>query len=259
MQNGDAEKAGDYFAKAAALDPENKASRPRWRWSIWPRAIPKRPSASFEQIASVDTGNRADMALILASEAAPVRSGAESRSPRWPRSSRTIRWSIQPARHGAARQGRPRRRPQELRTGLEQESRVLPGGSQSGQSRFGGQEAGGGEEALRGCRRQGSEGQHAGHARAGRTALKTGGKTEEVAALINKAIAAQSDGGGTAPGADRPLPGQAKDVKKRGRGGPGCACRVARSRRRSSMRPGVRSRRPGLQSGAGDLWQAGRI
>ena len=64
MQNGDAEKAGDYFAKAAALDPENKAKQTSVALSRLARGDTETAYRELEQIASVDTGVRADMALI---------------------------------------------------------------------------------------------------------------------------------------------------------------------------------------------------
>ena len=64
MENGDAEKAGDYFARAAALDPENKAKQTSVALSHLARGDTETASRELEKIASVDTGTRADMALI---------------------------------------------------------------------------------------------------------------------------------------------------------------------------------------------------
>ena len=64
MQNGDAEKAGDYFAKAAALDPENKAKQTSVALSHLAKGDTDTAYRELERIASVDTGITADMALI---------------------------------------------------------------------------------------------------------------------------------------------------------------------------------------------------
>ena len=64
MQNGDAEKAGDYFVKAAALDPENKAKQTSVALSHLARGDTETAYRELEKIASVDTGITADMALI---------------------------------------------------------------------------------------------------------------------------------------------------------------------------------------------------
>lgn len=64
MQNGDAEKAGDYFAKAAALDPENKGKQTSVALSHLAKGDTETAYRELERIASVDTGITADMALI---------------------------------------------------------------------------------------------------------------------------------------------------------------------------------------------------
>lgn len=64
MQNGDAEKAGEYFAKASALDPENKAKQTSVALSHLAKGDTETAYRELERIASVDTGITADMALI---------------------------------------------------------------------------------------------------------------------------------------------------------------------------------------------------
>lgn len=64
MQNGDAEIAGVYFAKASALDPANPAKRTSVALSRMAKGDVEAANRELEQIASLDTGVRADMALI---------------------------------------------------------------------------------------------------------------------------------------------------------------------------------------------------
>ena len=64
MQNGDAEKAGDYFSKAAALDPTNIGKRTAVALSHLAEGETGTAYRELEEIASVDTGIKADMALI---------------------------------------------------------------------------------------------------------------------------------------------------------------------------------------------------
>lgn len=64
MQNGEVDKAGDYFAKAAALDPENKAKQTSVALSHLAKGDTETAYRELEKIASVDTGVNADMALI---------------------------------------------------------------------------------------------------------------------------------------------------------------------------------------------------
>ena len=66
MQNGEAEKAGDYFAKAAALDPENKSKQTSVALSHLAKGDAEAAYRELEKIAAVDTGINADMALISA-------------------------------------------------------------------------------------------------------------------------------------------------------------------------------------------------
>lgn len=66
MQNGQAEKAAGYFAKAAALDPKSTAKRTSLAMVNLARGDTEGAFHDLEQIASVDTGNRADLALIAA-------------------------------------------------------------------------------------------------------------------------------------------------------------------------------------------------
>lgn len=64
MQNGDADKAAVYFAKAAALDPENAGKRTSLALTHLIKGETETAYRELEQIASVDTGTKADMALI---------------------------------------------------------------------------------------------------------------------------------------------------------------------------------------------------
>ncbi len=64
MQNGDAEKAETYFAKAAALDPENQAKRTSVALSQLAQGETDTATRELEKIASTDTGIKADLALI---------------------------------------------------------------------------------------------------------------------------------------------------------------------------------------------------
>lgn len=64
MQNGDADKAGDYFTKSAALDPTNIGKRTAVALSQLVEGETSAAHRALEEIASVDTGTKADMALI---------------------------------------------------------------------------------------------------------------------------------------------------------------------------------------------------
>ncbi len=64
MQNGDADKAETYFAKAAALDPENQAKRTSVALSQLAQGETDTATRELEKIASIDTGIKADLALI---------------------------------------------------------------------------------------------------------------------------------------------------------------------------------------------------
>jgi len=64
MQNGDADKAESYFSKAAALDPENNRKRTSVALSQLALGDTDVAYRELEQIASVDSGINADLALI---------------------------------------------------------------------------------------------------------------------------------------------------------------------------------------------------
>lgn len=64
MQNGEAEKAHGYFVKAAALAPEDKNKRTAVALSQLATGDTEAAYRDLEKIASADTGIRADMALI---------------------------------------------------------------------------------------------------------------------------------------------------------------------------------------------------
>ena len=64
MQNGDADKAGAYFTKSAALDHANIGKRTAVALSHLVEGETGTAYRELEEIASVDTGTKADMALI---------------------------------------------------------------------------------------------------------------------------------------------------------------------------------------------------
>ncbi|WP_170285833.1 XrtA/PEP-CTERM system TPR-repeat protein PrsT [Propionivibrio limicola] len=64
MQNGEAEKASGYFEKAARLDPENKTKRTSVALSHLAKGETETAYRELEQIAAGDSGIAADMALI---------------------------------------------------------------------------------------------------------------------------------------------------------------------------------------------------
>jgi len=66
MQNGNVEKAGIYFAKAAALDPEHSGKRTSLALTYLAKGENETAYRELEQVASVDTGVNADLALIAA-------------------------------------------------------------------------------------------------------------------------------------------------------------------------------------------------
>lgn len=66
MQNGNVEKAGSYFAKAAALDPEHHGKRTSLALLHLAKGETETAYRELEQIASIDTGVNADLALIAA-------------------------------------------------------------------------------------------------------------------------------------------------------------------------------------------------
>jgi putative PEP-CTERM system TPR-repeat lipoprotein len=66
MQNGDAEKAARYLAKSAALDPNNTGKRTSAALSRLATGDGDKAMRELEQVASADTGIRADLALIAA-------------------------------------------------------------------------------------------------------------------------------------------------------------------------------------------------
>ncbi len=66
IQNGDVERGGSYFAKAAALDPENKGKQTALALSHLAKGETETAYKELEKIASTDTGIRADMTLIAA-------------------------------------------------------------------------------------------------------------------------------------------------------------------------------------------------
>ncbi|HPT49042.1 MAG TPA: PEP-CTERM system TPR-repeat protein PrsT [Accumulibacter sp.] len=66
MQNGQVEKAGAYFAKASALDPQNPGNRTSLAMVNLAKGDTESAFHDLEQVAATDTGNRADLALIAA-------------------------------------------------------------------------------------------------------------------------------------------------------------------------------------------------
>ena len=66
IQNGQVDKAGTYFAKAAALDPKNTGKRTSLAMVNLAKGDTESAFRDLEQLAAVDPGNRADLALIAA-------------------------------------------------------------------------------------------------------------------------------------------------------------------------------------------------
>ena len=94
MQNGDAAKAGAYFTKSSALDPENKAKQTSVAISHMAQGDTETAFRELEKIAASDSGSRADMALIASQLRARKFTRRSSRSPAWKGSSRTTPWWI---------------------------------------------------------------------------------------------------------------------------------------------------------------------
>ncbi len=66
LQNGQIDKAGTYFARAAALDPKNPGKRTSLAMVSMARGDSDAAFRDLEQVAAADPGNRADLALIAA-------------------------------------------------------------------------------------------------------------------------------------------------------------------------------------------------
>ncbi|EXI92629.1 MAG: tetratricopeptide repeat protein [Candidatus Accumulibacter sp. BA-94] len=66
LQNGQVDKAGAYFAKAAALDPQHAGKRTSLALVNLARGDTDTAFRDLEQVAAADPGNRADLALITA-------------------------------------------------------------------------------------------------------------------------------------------------------------------------------------------------
>ncbi|MDS4013086.1 MAG: PEP-CTERM system TPR-repeat protein PrsT [Candidatus Accumulibacter sp.] len=66
MQTGQIDKAGNYFAKAAALDPNNTGKRTSLALVNLAKGDSEGAFRDLENLAAADTGNRADLALIAA-------------------------------------------------------------------------------------------------------------------------------------------------------------------------------------------------
>lgn len=66
MQTGQIDKAGTYFAKAAALDPKNTGKRTSLAMANLAKGDAEGAFRDLEQVAAADPGNRADLALIAA-------------------------------------------------------------------------------------------------------------------------------------------------------------------------------------------------
>ncbi len=64
LQNGQVEKAGTYFAKASALDPQNSAKRTSLAIVNMAKGDTEMAFHELEKISASDAGNRADLALI---------------------------------------------------------------------------------------------------------------------------------------------------------------------------------------------------
>ncbi len=66
VQNGEIEKAGEYFAKAATLDPQNAGKRTSLAMVSLAKGDSEVAFRDLEKVAAADPGNRADLALIAA-------------------------------------------------------------------------------------------------------------------------------------------------------------------------------------------------
>ena len=66
LQNGQVDKAGTYFAQAAALDPKNAGKRTSLAMVNLAKGDTEGAFRDLEQVAAGDTGHRADLALIAA-------------------------------------------------------------------------------------------------------------------------------------------------------------------------------------------------
>lgn len=66
LQNGQVEKAGNYFAKASVLDPQNSAKRTSLAMVNMVKGDTEVAFHELEKIAASDSGDRADLALITA-------------------------------------------------------------------------------------------------------------------------------------------------------------------------------------------------
>ncbi|EXI78345.1 MAG: tetratricopeptide repeat protein [Candidatus Accumulibacter appositus] len=66
VQNGEMEKAAEYFAQAAALDPENAGKRTSLAMVSLAKGDSEVAFRDLEKVAAADPGNRADLALIAA-------------------------------------------------------------------------------------------------------------------------------------------------------------------------------------------------
>lgn len=66
LQNGQIDKAGTYFARAAALDPKNPGKRTSLAMVSMAKGDSDAAFRDLEQVAAADPGNRADLALIAA-------------------------------------------------------------------------------------------------------------------------------------------------------------------------------------------------
>jgi hypothetical protein len=160
------------LCQGRALDPQNAASEPRWRWSIWPKGDSEVAFRDLEQVAAADPGNRADLALIAAhlqrrefDQALKAIAGLEKKQPTIP---------LVHNLRGTALLGKrdPAGARQEFRAGAGAEPGLFPGGRQPGQSGSRGQEARRRQEAFRGGAGQGSE-EHAGLPGARRAARRS--------------------------------------------------------------------------------------
>lgn len=88
VQNGQIDKAGNYFAKAAALDPKNTGKRTSLAMVNMARGDTELAFRDLEAVAAADPGNRADLALIAAhlqrrdfDQALKAIAGLESKQP----------------------------------------------------------------------------------------------------------------------------------------------------------------------------------
>ena len=190
LRNGQPAEAAKYFTKTVALDPKNSGGRLGLAVSHLATGETDIAFQELESAAAESSGEQADLILIrLGAGPGRVRQSACCHR-RVGKEAAEHAACPPPERDGPPRQTRHCGCPQELRAGPGARRGLLPGCGQSGAPGSGGQEAGGREEALRRRAGQGPEECDRAAWRSPNFAPGMGGSPDEVAALIEKAIAA---------------------------------------------------------------------